>query len=76
MRQLSVLARIHQLVHADAQFVISTHSPILMAYPDAWIYHLDEDGITRLSYEEMEHYQVTQDFLNHHKMMLRILLAE
>ena len=57
MRQLSVLARIHQLVQANAQFVISTHAPILMAYPDAWIYRLDEDGITRLSYEETEHYR-------------------
>ena len=76
MRQLSVLTRIHQLVQADAQFVISTHSPILMAYPDAWIYHLDEDGITRLSYEETEHYQVTRNFLSHYKMMLRILMAE
>jgi len=76
MRQLSVLARIHQLVQAGAQFVISTHSPILMAYPDAWIYRLDDDGITRLSYEETEHYQATRDFLNHHEMMLDILLAE
>ena len=76
MRQLSVLARLHQLVRADAQFVISTHSPILMAYPDAWIYHLEDDGIKRVSYEETEHFQVTRDFLTHRNMMLDILLAE
>ena len=76
MRQLSVLARLHQLVRAGAQFVISTHSPILMAYPDAWIYRLDDDGITRLSYEETEHYQVTKDFITHRNMMLDVLLAE
>jgi predicted ATPase len=75
-RQMSALARIHQLVQDGAQFVISTHSPILMAYPDAWIYGLEEDGITRISYEETEHYQVTRDFLNNHEMMLNILLAD
>jgi predicted ATPase len=76
MRQLSVLARLHQLVQADAQFLISTHSPILMAYPDSWIYCLDDDGIARISYEETEHYQVTRDFLTHRNMMLNVLLAE
>jgi predicted ATPase len=75
-RQMSALVRIHQLVQDGAQFVISTHSPILMAYPKAWIYSLDEDGITRITYEETEHYQVTRDFLNNHQMMLDVLLAE
>jgi predicted ATPase len=75
-RQMSALARIHQLVADGAQFVISTHSPILMAYPDAWIYNLDEDSIRRIPYEETEHYQVTRDFLNNHEMMLNILLAD
>ncbi len=75
-RQMSALVRIHQLVQDGAQFVISTHSPILMAYPEAWIYRLDEDGITRIAYEETEHYQITRDFLNNHQMMLKVLLAE
>ena len=75
-RQMSALARIHQLVQDGAQFVISTHSPILMAYPDAWIYSLDDDGIRRVSYEETEHYQVTRDFLNNYEMMLNVLLAD
>ena len=47
-----------------------------MAYPEAWIYRLDEDGITRIAYEETEHYQITRDFLNNHQMMLKVLLAE
>ena len=75
-RQMSALVRIHQLAQAGAQFVISTHSPILMAYPEAWIYSLDEDGITRIAYEETEHYQVTCDFLNNYQMMLDVLLAD
>ena len=75
-RQMSALARIHQLVQDGAQFVISTHSPILMAYPGAWIYSLDDEGITSIAYEETEHYQVTRDFLNNYEMMLDILLAD
>jgi predicted ATPase len=47
-----------------------------MAYPDSWIYRLDDDGIARISYEETEHYQVTRDFLTHRNMMLNVLLAE
>lgn len=76
LRQMSALVRIHQLVQSGAQFVISTHSPILMAYPDAWIYSLDGDGIKRVAYEETEHYQVTRDFLNNHHMMLNLLLTD
>lgn len=76
MRQMSALVRIHQLAQAGAQFVISTHSPMLMAYPDAWIYSLDEDGIIRLTYEETEHFQVTRDFLNNYQMMINVLLKD
>jgi len=76
MRQMSALVRIHQLAQAGAQFIISTHSPILMAYPDAWIYRLDENCINRVSYEETEHFQVTRDFLNNHQMMLSVLLND
>lgn len=78
-RQMAALARIHQLVEQGAQFVISTHSPILMAYPDAWIYSLDAvdaGGITRVSYKETEHYQVTRDFLNNIDVMLDVLLED
>lgn len=75
-RQMSALVRIHQLVQQGAQFIISTHSPILMAYPEAWIYSLNEEGLTRIAYEETEHYQVTRDFLNNHQMMLGVLLAD
>lgn len=75
-RQMSALARIHQLVKGGAQFVIATHSPILMAYPEAWIYQLGKDDIVRVNYEETEHYQITRDFLNNYGRMLDILLAE
>lgn len=75
-RQMAALARIHHLVRDGAQFVIATHSPILMAYPNAWIYSLDDEAITRIAYEETEHYQVTRDFLNNTRTMLDVLLED
>ena len=73
-RQLAALSRIHDLVNEKSQFVIATHSPILMAYPNAYIYGCTEAGIRRLRYEETEHYQVMHDFLMNPKRMLDILL--
>jgi predicted ATPase len=43
--------------------IVATHSPILLAYPGACIYHLGEDGLRRVEYEETEHYRVTRGFL-------------
>ena len=73
-RQLAALAIIHQLAQRRAQFVIATHSPILMAYPDAVLYLFSEEGIRRVAYEDTEHYQVTRDFLNHVDASLKELL--
>jgi predicted ATPase len=74
-RQLAALARIHQLVEDGSQFVIATHSPILMAYPHAEIWHCSDDGLARIAYEDTEHYRVTRDFLANPKRMLDVLLA-
>lgn len=73
-RQLAVLSRMHDLVLDDSQFIIATHSPILMAYPDARIYQCSKDGISQVAYEETEHFQVTRDFLTNPSRMLRVLL--
>ncbi len=62
-RQLALLKLIHDLVQQDCLFVISTHSPLLLAYPDARIYHLSEEGMAEVRYEETEHYALTRDFL-------------
>ena len=62
-RQLAMIARLHQLVQARSQFVIATHSPMLMAYPDAQIYHIAANGLQRIAYEQTEHYSVTKSFL-------------
>jgi len=72
-RQLAALARIHQLVLENSQFIIATHSPILMAYPEAKILQLDEKGINEVSWEETEHYIVTRQFMNKPNEMLDII---
>jgi predicted ATPase len=69
-RQLSVLARMHDLVGQRSQFLVATHSPILMGYPGADILLLDEDGIRRVDYEETEHYVVTREFLANRERLL------
>lgn len=74
-RQMSMLVRMHDLVAAESQFIIATHSPILMAYPDAWIYQLGSNGLERVSYEETEHFAITRNFLNRHDDIVRQLLV-
>lgn len=75
-RQMTMIARMHELVRAGCQFIIATHSPIIMAYPEAEIYTLNEDGYTKMSYKETEHYQITKAFLDAPDRMLNILLEE
>nr|WP_280956389.1 AAA family ATPase [Aestuariivirga litoralis] len=73
-RQMSMLVRMHELIAAESQFVIATHSPILMAYPDAWIYQLGARGLERVAYGETEHFAITRNFLNRHEEVMRQLL--
>jgi predicted ATPase len=72
-RQLAVLSRLQELVQQKSQFIIATHSPILMAYPNAWIYSFSPHGIERIAYEDTEHYRITRDFLSNPQRMLREL---
>jgi len=74
-RQLSVLTRMHDLVRQQSQFLVATHSPILMGYPGADILLLDEDGIRRVEYEDTEHYFITREFLLNRERMLRELFG-
>src|SRR5436190_13675867 len=73
-RQLSFLSRLHDLVKEGSQFLIATHSPILLAYPDAAIHVLDDGPPRRIEYRDTEHYGVTRTFLNDTERMLDILL--
>jgi len=74
MRQMTLMAEIHRLTELDSQFIIATHSPILMAYPGAEIMEFSSDGIRKVSYQETEHYQITKQFLDDPQRMLHYLL--
>jgi len=74
-RQLSLLSIIHRLASQGTQFLVATHSPILMAYPGALIYQLGVNGIKRVAYEDTEHFQITRDFLNDRDRYFRHLLG-
>ena len=64
-RQLSFLRLLHDLTEpGHAQFLIATHSPIILSYPGAVIYSLDGDAIERIEYRDTRHFLVTRDFLN------------
>jgi predicted ATPase len=75
-RQLSLLRAMHELTCEGCQFIISTHSPLLLAYPDARIYHLSERGIAQVAYEETEHYSLTRDFLLNREAYLHRLFKD
>lgn len=76
-RQLAFLRIIHDLeTPRHAQFLIASHSPILLAYPDATLYQFEEDGIQEVAYRETDQYLVTKDFLDAPERMLRYLFAE
>lgn len=75
-RQLALLSRMKALVDEDSQFVIATHSPILMSFPGAVIYQFGADGAHEVAYEETEHFRVTRDFLNNVDRRLTELLRD
>jgi len=72
-RQLTVLSRMNQLVHKNSQFIVATHSPILMAYPNAIIYQIIDGRFERVRYEQTEHYDITKSFLDNPQRMIDIL---
>lgn len=73
-RQLALLAAMHRLVRRNSQFIIATHSPILLGYPGATIYLFGEHELARIAYQDTEHYQVTKAFLDRPERMLDELL--
>lgn len=75
-RQMAAISAIHQLVEENSQFIIATHSPILLAYPRAKIYEFSSAGINEVKYTDTEHYEITKEFLNNYENMLEILMSE
>jgi predicted ATPase len=75
-RQLAFLGAMHELVQRESQFIIATHSPIIMAYPHATIYEFAPSGIRQVAWRDTEHFRVTQAFLNRPEQMMRMLFEE
>ena len=73
-RQLRLMYCIDDLVKHDSQFIIATHSPILMAFPGAEVFELSEKGINSVPYQETEHFRIAKQFLNAPEKMLEYLL--
>ena len=75
-RQLTLLMQIYSCAKEGAQFIIVTHSPILLGIPDADIYCFDDGRIHLCEYEETESYRVTEMFINNRQMLLDKLLTD
>ncbi len=73
-RLMSLLVAIDDVVNKNSQFIISTHSPILMAYPNADIFQFSENGIDKVSYRETESYGITKQFIDAPERMIKYLL--
>ncbi len=74
-RQMSLLVIMHDLIQRGSQFIIATHSPIIMSYPDSVVYELT-DGVKEVKYKDTEHYKITKAFLDKPEKMLNMLLSE
>lgn len=72
-RQMAFLLRLHHLVNDNSQFIIATHSPIILSYPNAQIIQISENEISEVNYKETEHYELYKFFLNNTEYMLKSL---
>lgn len=76
-RQLALLRIIHDLAkNPESQFIIATHSPILLAYPNATIYSCDGERLRQIGYKDTKHYEITKGFLDNPDQYLKHLFAE
>jgi predicted ATPase len=73
---LTFLRRVHELVREGSQFVIATHSPIVLAYPKATIYDFNDDGVADVAYEDAEPVRLTHSFLLARERFLDQILAD
>ena len=73
-RLLSLIVEINSLIKKDSQFIIATHSPILMTFPNAQILEFSQSGIKSVNYQETDHFRLTKTFLENPEKMLHYLL--
>lgn len=75
-RTMALMVAMHRLAAQGSQFIIATHSPILLAFPGATIYQLSPSGLDTVQYDEVEHVTLTREFLNHPSRYLQHLFDE
>ena len=77
MRQLAMLSLLGEMTTSgESQFIIASHSPLLMAFPGSTIYHLASGAPQHVAWQDLEHVSLTRDFLNDPQVFLRHLLTE
>jgi len=76
MRLMRLMVCMQALVKQDSQFIISTHSPILMTFPDAEVVEITDEGIRSVNYKDTEHYIVTKRFMDAPEKIVESLLGE
>ncbi|MBQ8474347.1 MAG: AAA family ATPase [Clostridia bacterium] len=76
MRLLTLMVEMSELVKKNSQFIIATHSPVLMAFPNAEILEFSQSGINSVNYKDTDHYQITKRFLDDPEKMLSYLLND
>ncbi len=70
-----LIQRMDELVKQDSQFIISTHSPMLLAFPDAEVYQINKDGIRSVRFQDTEHYRTTVRFLQNPESAIEDILG-
>ena len=76
MRLMTLMSEMNRLVRDGSQFIIATHSPILITFPEAQILEFSDKGIKAVEYKDTEHFNITKSFLENPEKLLRYLLEE
>jgi len=75
-KQMAMITLMNDLIKKGSQFIISTHSPILLSYPKSTIYEIRDKGLERVDYEDTDTFAITKQYLNNYQSMLKILLED
>ncbi len=76
MKLMTLMCEIRRLVSRNSQFIIATHSPILMAFPGAEIMEFSENGIQKTDFRETAHYEITRRFLENPDKFFSVLFED
>lgn len=74
LKQINMIKKINELAKNGCQFIIATHSPIIMAYPNSIIYEINGEKIRKVDYENTQHYKVMSSFFKNKDKILNIIL--